>query len=323
MAKKKQEGTNLVKNPFKTGMLSSIFNAGIISAFIENALYTKRLLDSRIMDLYNYFTPLDTILQAIIAVLTGKILDRKSATRQVELTQKGMQPHVHGIFFETEKAYAKTTSEYARLTMGGTESFYGGSRFSITTRVTAYIAATGTDVTLNAARTIAVDLLAHLSGDIADQTSEKVNVNTDKVSVKTAVENSTTGVWYVYLGLMMIYILTPLMAIAFIPMTFIYKAARQQIKTLMVPKASIRKILSHLFKVGETFTAKNNGTVDLLIGLALTATDPVLVWYLLPAGQTVTDIAYSLLGNPTYKFVMTKNANLTTAGDLTFTVNGI
>ena len=323
MAKTKREGTNLVKNPFKKGMLSSIFNAGTISAYLENALYTNRLSDSRIMVLYNYFTPLDTIIQNIIAVLSGTILNRKAATRQVELTQKGMQPHVHGIFFETEKAYAKTTAEYQSLTIGGTESFYGGSRYSIETRITNYITATGTDVTLDTARAIAVDLLASISGDITDQTSEKVNVNTNKVAVKTAVANSTTGVWYCYLGLMMVYILTPLAAIAYLPMTFIYKAAKQQIKTLMVPKASIRKILSHLFKVGETFTAKNNGTVDLWIGLAETATDPVLVWYLLPAGATVTDIAYSLLGNPTFKFVMTKNASLTTAGDLTFTVNGI
>src|ERR1035441_4888656 len=176
-----KEGSNLFKNPFKTAMKSSIENAGTISAYVENALYLKRLLDSRIMDLYNYFTPLDTIIQDIIAALAGKILDRKSATRTVELNKKGMQPHVQGIFFETEKAYAKTTAEYARLTMGGTDSFYNGSEYSITTLITAYITATGTDVTLNAARAIAVDLLAHISGDKSAQTTEKVNVNTRSV----------------------------------------------------------------------------------------------------------------------------------------------
>ena len=318
-----KEGSNLFKNPFKTAMKSSIENAGTISAYVENALYLKRLLDSRIMDLYNYFTPLDTIIQDIIAALAGKILDRKSATRTVELNKKGMQPHVHGIFFETEKAYAKTTAEYARLTMGGTDSFYNGSEYSITTLITAYITATGTDVTLNAARAIAVDLLAHISGDKSAQTTEKVNVNTNKVSVKTAVENSTTGLWYVYLGLMMVNILTPLMTAAMLPMDFIYKAAKQQIKTLMVPKASNRKILSHLFKIGETVTIKNNTAIGLWVGLAETATSEVLVWYFIAGNTTATEIAYSLLGNPTFKFVMTKNADLVNAGDLTFTVNGI
>ncbi len=319
----KKTGTNLVKNPFKKAMKSSIENAGTISTYIEEALYVKRLLDSRIMTLYNYFTPLDAVLQAIIAALVGKILDRKSATRTIELTMKGMQPHVHGIFFETEKAYAKTTAEYARLTMGGTESFYNESRFNVKARVQAYITATGTDATLNAARAIAVDLLAHIGGDISAQTAEKVNVNTNKAAVKVAVDNSTTGVWYVYLGLMMVYILTPLMAIAFLPMTFIYKAAKQKIKKVYVPKATIKKILSHLFKLGETVTITNNGSIGLWVGLAATAKSTVLVWYFIPADTTVTNIAYTLLGNPADKFVMVKNADLTTAGDLTFTINGI
>jgi hypothetical protein len=230
---------------------------------------------------------------------------------------------VHGIFFETEKAYAKTTDEYARLTMGGTDSFYKGARFSIKTRVTTYITATDTDVTLDAARAIAVDLLAHIQDEGTAQTTEKVNVNTDKVSVKNAVENSTTGVWYVYLGLMMVNILTPLMTAAMLPMDFIYKASKQQIKTLVVPKASVRKVLMHLFKVGETFTVKNNTALGLWIGLAQTSDGPVAVWYFVPGNETLSDIAYSLLGNQTYKFVMTKNESLDTAGDLTFTVNGI
>jgi hypothetical protein len=91
----------------------------------------------------------------------------------------------------------------------------------------------------------------------------------------------------------------------------------------MVPKASNRKILSHLFKIGETVTIKNNTAIGLWVGLAETATSEVLVWYFIAGNTTATEIAYSLLGNPTFKFVMTKNADLVNAGDLTFTVNGI
>ena len=108
-----------------------------------------------------------------------------------------------------------------------------------------------------------------------------------------------------------------------LPMDFIYKASKQQIKTLVVPKASVRKVLMHLFKVGETFTVKNNTALGLWIGLAQTSDGPVAVWYFVPGNETLSDIAYSLLGNQTYKFVMTKNESLDTAGDLTFTVNGI
>ena len=320
---KENTGTHLVLNPFEKAMDSSVDNAATISASVLNALYNARLSDTRILALYNYYLALDTPVQDAAIAQAAGMVERVAATKAVVDTVEGMQPYVHAIFLGIENVYPKGSPNYNRLLIGGTEGFYKHSRNAKVTRLNALVAAIGSDGSLAAVKILVQNLATNLGGNITSQSTEKTNVKTDAANVKSDIAAATKGLWYVYFGLMMVYITNVALAIAFFPMEFIYKAAKQTIKTVYVPKATIKKILSHLFKVGETFTAKNNGTVDLYIGLAQTATSDVLVWYLLPAGATVTDIAYSLLGNPTFKFVMTKNASLTTAGDLTFTVNGI
>ncbi len=320
---KKNRGTNLVQNPFKKAMLSSVDNAGTISGTVMNNLNLKKGTDSRIMDAYNYYLPFDTAVQNTVVALRQAINEKLTSTKVIQLTEKGFALRLHAIFIGVEGVYVKHSSNYDRLLIGGAESFESVTRNLQKDRLIALETAIGSDVSLTAVKALVTSLKNDVISGISGQQSEIMNVSTDSASVKTVVSNATTALWVVYFMLMIIFIANVSLAIAYFPMTFIYKAAKQMIKTVYVPKATIKKILSHLFKIGETFTAKNNGTVDLWIGLAETSTSDVLVWYLLPAGATVTDIAYSLLGNPTFKFVMTKNASLTTAGDLTFTVNGI
>ncbi len=321
MARKKQKGTNLGKNPFMRAMISSVENAGTICAAILNALYDARLTDSRILDLYNYFLPLNTAVQNIIIALSGDMIRKKGATNQIEMTQEGLQPFIHAIFLAIENVYAKGTVGYKRLLAGGTASFYKVSKNGKLTRLNALNTAIGTDVSLAAVKVLVEDLIEQLGGDIKAQSTEIFHVKTDSASVKTAVANAANGVWYVYHGLMMVYTLDPALALALLPMEFIYKASKQTSKKVYVPKASIRKILSHLFKIGETITMKNNGTTDLWVGFAETVKDGVKAWYLLPAGETVTAINYNVLGDVTFKFVMVKNSDLTTSGDITFSIN--
>jgi predicted polyphosphate/ATP-dependent NAD kinase len=75
--------------------------------------------------------------------------------------------------------------------------------------------------------------------------------------------------------------------------------------------------------VGETFSVTNNGTGNLMVGLAKTAKDEVEVWYVILPGETLSNINYNVLGNVTYPFVMVQNASLTLSGNITFTINGI
>ena len=128
------------------------------------------------------------------------------------------------------------------------------------------------------------------------------------------------GLWYVYCGLIMVFIDNPSKALAFFPMELIYKATREKKYTMLVPAHIIKKICLHLFKVGEMVTMTNNGTVELKVGLALKASSYVLVWYTLAAGQTVKINPLSL-GNISYKYVMVKNDDLETRGDITFIIN--
>ena len=319
----KKSGTNLVKNPYKKAMKSSVENAGTISGTVMNGLNLKKTTDVRIQAAYDYYLPFDTVLQATVLALRQAVIDKLTATGVIHLTEEGFAKRLHKIFHKIEDVYDIGTPEYNHLLMGGAESFESVSRNAQETRLQNLYDAIGTDASLVAAKALLLSLKNDVSTGIHGQQDKILDVAIDSASVKTVVTNATTGLWVVYFMLMIVFIADVAKAIAFFPMEFIYKAARQTIKTLMVPKASIRKILSHLFKVGETVTIRNNTAVGLWVGLALTAKDTVALWYFIPGNTTVTDIAYSLLGNPAYKFVMVKNTDLMNSGDLTFTINGI
>ncbi len=106
----------------------------------------------------------------------------------------------------------------------------------------------------------------------------------------------------------------------FMSRKIVYASTANKIYTLDVACNIIRKICIHLFKIGETVTIYNDGTVSLQLGLALKAKSTVLVWYTVAAGATVT-INPELLGNLTLKYIMVKNADLFVKGHLVFTIN--
>ena len=100
----------------------------------------------------------------------------------------------------------------------------------------------------------------------------------------------------------------------------IYASTANKIYTLEVACHIIRKICIHLFKIGETVTIENDGTVSLQVGLAFNAKATVLVWYTVAAGETVT-IKPDLMGSLDFKYVIVKNADLYVKGHLVFTIN--
>ena len=149
-------------------------------------------------------------------------------------TPKGLQPFVHKIFMGIENVYAKGTNRYDDLLIGGTESFYGGTRNEKLVRFNALLVTIGGDAALAAVKAIVLSVRDNIQAGVTAQNAEVSNVNTDKASVKVVVFNAYTGLWVVYFMLMIIYVLTPALAIAFFPMEFIYKAAKQKIKTVFV-----------------------------------------------------------------------------------------
>jgi len=157
--------------------------------------------------------------------------------------------------------------------------------------------------------------------DKTNQTGEKTIVKTNTTDINTLRDACTQGLWYVYAGLLMILILTPTGVLAYFPMELIYKASKAITHDVFVPAKAKKKICIHLFKAGETFTLTNNLLVPILVGMALSATSTVLVWYSIAPGATVTDQNPTLLGDIAFKYIMTMNASLTTAGDITFTIN--
>jgi hypothetical protein len=323
MAKKANTGSNLAKNPFKTAMQSAINNAATISAYVLAALYSLRLTDIRILALYNYLLTTDTAIQLDTVELTAETIQKIAATKVIATTQKGLQPFVKEIFRQIDNVYNEGTPNYNRLLIGGTKGFYGGSRNAIMTRFNALVTAIGSDASLATTKVLAQTVATNILTNTSAQTGAKTTMSSTAGDVKTDVVNSTKALWYVYGGLIQIFINTPATILTFFPMTFIYFASKIRTKTVVVPKATIKKILKHLFKVGETVTIKNNGTGNLMVGLALTATSEVLIWYVILPGETVTNINYNLLGNVTYPFVMVQNASLTLSGNITFTINGI
>ena len=100
----------------------------------------------------------------------------------------------------------------------------------------------------------------------------------------------------------------------------VFASTAKKIYTLEVACHFIRKICIHLFKIGETVTIENDGTVSLQVGLAFNAKATVLVWYTVAAGETVT-IKPDLMGDLKFKYVMVKNADLYVKGHLVFTIN--
>ena len=313
-------GSNLENNPFAAAMDSSIANAAEISEKVLTALVSQQLTDSRIADLVTYYDPINQPFQDQAALSTSDVIVKKASTKKVVTTVKGMSVQLKSWIKQIANVYDEGTDDYNRLLIGGATSFYNGSRKKRLIRVNALITAIGTDPLL---ATVLLQIKTYsdkLSKSIAWQTSNVTAVGTDTTDINTYRDACTKGLWYVYCGLIMIFIDTPSKALKFFPMEFIYNAANMITHKLAVPAHTLKKICIHTFKLGETVTLTNNLVVPVKVGLALDAKATVLLWYTVFPGEPVT-ITPAELGNILYKYIMAENDDLFISGDITFTIN--
>lgn len=315
-----KSGTNLDKNPFAEAMNSSMANAAEISEKVLTALVSQQSTDSRIADLVTYYDPLNQPFQDQAALLTSDVIVKVASTKKVVTTVKGMSVQLKSWTKQIANVYDEGTDEYNRLLIGGTKSFYSGSRTKRLIRVNALIVAIGTDTSLAAVLAQIKSYSIKLSKSIASQTSNKTTVETGSSDINDLRDACTKGLWYVYCGLIMIFIDTPSKALKFFPMEFIYNAANMITHKLVVPAHTLKKICIHTFKLGETVTLTNNLVVPVKVGLALDAKATVLLWYTVFPGEPVT-ITPAELGNILYKYIMAENDDLFISGDITFTIN--
>ncbi|MEI8203094.1 MAG: hypothetical protein WCH34_08795 [Bacteroidota bacterium] len=313
-------GTHMGKNPLKLAMESSIPNAAEISEVVATNVFNKKGTDTRINDLNTYYAPKNAAFQVEVAKQIADKLFQQSATKQIVTTVKGTKLELKSWKKQIVAVYDEGTEEYDRLLIGGLSSFYQGSRKARLMRINALITAIGDDAslaTLKAQIQLFADAFTAKKGN---QAEDKQAVKDDTSDINTLRNTCIKGLWYVYCGLIMVFIDNPSKALAFFPMELIYKATREKKYTMLVPAHIIKKICIHLFKAGEMVTMTNNGSVELKVGLALKANSNVLVWYTLAAGQTVKVNPISL-GNVAYKYVMVKNEDLETRGDITFIIS--
>ncbi len=313
-------GTTLDKNPFVTAMDSSIANAAEIAQKVLDALQSQQSTDSRIADLVTYFIHINQAFQDETALQKSNVIGKVASTKKVVTTVKGMAVQLKSWMKQISNVYPEGSDEYDRLLIGGTKDFYNGSRTKRLIRVNALITAIGTDAAL---ATVLLQIQAYatkLTKSISSQTINVTAVGTDTTDINKLRDACTSGIWYVYCGLIMIFIDTPSKALKFLPMTFIYNAANQITHTLVVPAHIIKKICIHTFKTGETVTLTNNLVVPIKVGLAIDATATVLVWYTILPSEPKT-INPDLLGNILYKYIMAQNEDLLISGDITLTIN--
>ena len=315
-------GTNLIKNIFRRAMKVSTSYALQISQFVRDMLFTNQAVDVRIAALYTYYNPLNIALAAIAARRDADKILKVAATQQVITTVAGMKTAVRKWVRQILMEYEEGSERYDELLIGGRKGFYSGSRASRLLRVKALVLAIGTDASLAALKLEVQAYADALEGKTQTQSSKKGSVDTDIAAMKNAVDAAAEGVWYCFHGLMMVFISTPKKALAYFPMELIYKATHEKSYTEQVPKREKRKICIKHFKPGDTVTMENLANVDLWVAITQTAKSEPTTWYLLPAGTIVT-INPSLLGNIAYKFVMVKNDDFNTTGDIKFTIHAV
>ncbi len=315
-----KKGSRLGLNPFKRAMRASIEIAGTISAFLRATLEAKKGDDERIEDLHDYFVPYDDALQEEVLRQSGDLLERRAHTKQTNITIKGLQPHLRKWMRLTENVYEVDSEEFMRLFIGGTKDFYKGPRFSKLGRLKTLILGIGNDLALAAVKAMVQERVDVFTGNSNTQTDKVMNVKTNSANVKKIVEESSEAIWYVYLGLLMIFIKNSKLALAFLPMELIYKAAKQKIYTKVVKAKTKMKLCNHRFKRGEKVTITNNKKVDLWVGLARDAKTNDIVWYLIKGGDTA-NIDAELLGDLRYKYVMCLNKSGKVSGNITFVIH--
>lgn len=313
-------GSNLGNNPFKTAIHSSIPNAAEIMQYIMDELNNPAITDLRILALRAYFSPKNAPVQALAALQKADLGAKIAATEQVVITVAGTKAALKTWVRGIDAVYPEGSPNYNRLLEGGLTSFYEGSRAKRLIRVKALITAIGTDASLATVKGLVQTFANAFSGTTATQTLGKGAVKTDTKNINILLDAGAEAVWYVYCGLMMVYIATPELALAYLPMELIYKAANEKTYKSLIPAHIIKKICIHTFKTGETVTMTNNRIVPINVGLAFAAKADVLSWYPVLAGTPVT-VDPIKLGNLSFKYVMAQNTDLLVSGDITFTIN--
>jgi len=314
-------GTTIVINPFDVPMHSSNSNASNISSGTMDSLDTYTGGNAKIIALRPGFKILNDTLQDEIVKQGKDLKERISDSSDLKKFLKDFQPELAEWVLQITNVYRKNTPDYDRLLHGGLTSFYVTNPRNRLTRIKGLIAGIGDDESL-ADLKIQVQAYADLlNNKIQKQRGEASQVKTDTATMKTCVDNASVGLFVIYGTLITVFANDPLQIAAFFPMNLIYQASNQKSYTKQVPKASKRKICIHTYKPGETFSMTNNLTVDLLVALTRNAKTEPEEWYLLPAGEMVTNQLPSILGNTAFKYIMVKNQDIEEKGDITFVIN--
>ncbi|MEI6509265.1 MAG: hypothetical protein WCO54_12335 [Bacteroidota bacterium] len=314
-------GTTINVNPLDKPMHSSVDNAVDISGAVLVALDSYTGNNQQIIGLRSYYKPKHDALVAEVSK-KGVIFDaRKTDTRSLKEFKKDFKPEYREWVLAITNVFREDSDDYNRLLIDGAKSFYVNDSKKRLIRINKLISAIGSNEDLADIKLRIQVYATLLSSKIQSQGGNTSGVITEATNLNNCINVCSKGLWYVLGTLITVYVDDPDQILAFFPMRLIYKAANQKSYTLLVPKASRRKVCIHLFKEGETITITNKGLVDLKIALTRNQKGEPTAWYTLPSGHTVTNIAPTVIGDTALRYVMVKNENLDTRGDINFIIN--
>ena len=312
-------GTHLAKNPFSRAMESSYTIAGQISQYVNDTLNANQSLDTRIADLYTYYSALHDPFEEAVINYHNAFNIRTANTTDIDTFEAEIPAELTIWWRKLTDVYAVGTTKYNALWAGGKYSFYKHSRQSNINRMNELITAIGTDASLAALKTLVENYVDTYQSLVSSQNIDKSSIKTNISDLEKCRENLTTEMFRAYAILLSIFIPQADKVLAYFPMELIYHADKLREYRLLVPMASSRKICSRKWKIGDKITMVNNRDVDLEIGLTADSAVLPTTWYTLPANTTVNIIPADL-GDTHNKFVIVKNIDLTTTGDITFTL---
>jgi len=315
------QGTTLDHCPFDTAVFSSVSNGASISLYTYNAIAAYTGADARIIALKPYFEPFNFALQSYITTKSINLNARISDNKELKKYFVNFKDELNDWMRQISNVYRKGSTDYDRMMLGGATSFYVGTPAEKLIRINTLITEFGTNEDFADLKIQVQEFGTGLSNLINRQGGHTSIVVGDSSTIHTLLDNVSKGMWYVYGTMITVYNRDPSKILMFFPMRLIYKAANEKRYTLMVPKHSIRKICLHKIKPGETFSMTNNEVVDLAVGYTHDPKVEPTTWYILPAGQNVNDVEPEKIGDIRKKFIMVKNQDLETSGDITFVIN--
>ena len=315
------QGTHLDHCPFDAAVFSSVSNGSAISQYVYNAIAAYPGSDARLIALKPYFLPINTALQNYVTTKTLNLNARISDNKDIKKYFIGFKDELYDWTRQISNVYRKGSTDYDRMMLGGATSFYTGTPSEKLVRINTLISEFGTNEDLADLKIQVQAFGTGLSNLINLQGGHTSIVVGDSSTIHTLLDNVSKGMWYIYGTMITVYNHDPSKILMFFPMRMIYKAANEKRYTLVVPKHSMRKICSHTFKTGETVSMTNNEVVDLKVGFTRDSKVEPTTWYTLAAGHSVNDINPTVIGDIAKKFIMVKNEDLETSGDITFVIN--